>query len=129
VREHTRKEAILALSIGLGAWGFFLVVENAWFAAPAFNVSPPFWAAWVGQIPIWGTLLIDTIAVAAIIALLLLERTRQHRHRLAARGVGAIGAILILLAVAVVASLLFTQFHITFQSLNCGLQGFFGRSC
>ena len=130
MREHTRLEAYYALSGLLIIWGFLLVFENAYFAAGFYGVQVPFWALWVGQQPIWLLNVLDTIAVAAVISLIYLERPRgSSRRRLGSRGSGLLSGIVLLVFLVLVVFVLYSVFHVTLGQVWCALLGFVGRAC
>ncbi|HEV2317955.1 MAG TPA: hypothetical protein VGV89_10350 [Thermoplasmata archaeon] len=74
----------LVLSGVLTVWGILLFFQSAYFGANFYGVPIPWWAAWVGQLPIWSFDVIDTIAAVVLIALLIIERPKssaRHLHR------------------------------------------------
>ncbi len=131
--ERRHKHILEALGIGVGLWGVLLVFENAYFAAPAFNVPTPTWLSWVGSIPLLWLNVIDTFAVAAIAAITVLGYywlgPGRRKRRMRQRGVGAAGAILLLVFLVLLVYVLYTYGHVTLSSLWCSLQGFAGGHC
>ncbi len=128
--ERFRHDAVLALSAFLVVWGFLLVFENAFFAAPGFGVPTPSWAQWVGNVPLNVLLAIDTAAVFSVVAIVILtwkRRAQVLRHSV--RGGAVVTGVIILILFFGGAVVAFSVFHLTFQSLWCSLLGFFGRSC
>lgn len=63
----------------LGLYGFIIFFENSYFSAPFYGVQTPFWAEWIGAIPLWGLDLLDTFALVAIIFLIIPARRRKKR--------------------------------------------------
>lgn len=121
-----RHATILAvLSVVLTLWGVFLFFQSAYFGSFFYNVPTPWWAVWVGQIPIWWFDVIDTIMVAALIAAIILASEGPVRRVRGARGVG--GWVLLLLGlfllVAFLAGAGFTFLGLwgKFQSFWAGL--------
>lgn len=108
-KEH--KDILLALSVGLGLWGILIIFENAYFAAPAYGVAVPYWAQWVGVLPLWSLDVVDTVALFLVVGLVVLSIHWGHARRIGSRGTGEISAILgwlvILAFLAVVAYAVF----------------------
>ena len=64
----------------LGVYGFIIFFENSYFSAPFYGVQTPSWAKWVGAIPLWALDLIDTVALVAIILLIIPSKRRKKRR-------------------------------------------------
>ncbi len=116
-------EVLLITSVLLGAWGFLLFFESAYFGAFFYGVPVPSWAAWVGELPIWSFNVIDTIMVTvAVIALVLAIRTRRKKSQR-----GSAGAVaLVLLGLALIAIASFWYWGVTLPDLINGFRGFLG---
>lgn len=77
---------LLVLGLVLFLWGIFLFFQSAYFGAFFYGVPVPFWAAWVGLLPLWSFDAIDTVMVAVLVIVLLLSshwlnRRVQHNSR------------------------------------------------
>ena len=77
----TRHEAAYILIAFLVGWGALLFFENTYFAAFSFGFSPPVFVQWVGMVPWWVLNIIDTVAVAAIVAVFFLLRRKKGARR------------------------------------------------
>jgi hypothetical protein len=128
VNPSTRKEALVVVAVGLAIWGVFLFFQNSYFGSFFFDVPTPFWAAWVGQVPLWAFNVIDTFAVALIVVGLIIElsgRSKRRSIRASHRGSAVTGALVALVVLVVLGALLFILFHITFSDFVNGARGFF----
>jgi hypothetical protein len=129
-QSERHKRVLIALGLGVTAWAGFLVFENAYFAAPAFGISPPSWSLWVGSLSLLELNVIDTLAVAMVVlGVVLAWAWSPKKRRMGSRGVGALGAVALLIVVALLIYVAYADFHLTFSSVWCGILGFFGRSC
>lgn len=117
---------LLVLSLILAAWGFFLFFQGAYFSAGFYGVPVPFWAQWIGQLPLWAFDVIDTIMVAIVLLAFFLSRKASPR-RMNQRGQGEVSTVLAwLLVLGALAVVLYLVFGITLPILISALKGFFG---
>ena len=121
-----KKEVLAITGVGLAAWGFLLFFENAYFAAGFYGVNVPSWASWVGEIPIIWFNVIDTIAVVFVILAVVLTVRHRRRRKMGNRAIGAAGAVLLLVFLALLAVALYVVLGLTLPGIVQDLKGFFG---
>jgi hypothetical protein len=123
----------------------FATLESITFGASSFGQSPPAFLAPLLNIPLWLSVVVDTIGVAILVVLVVLavhdehkrrskERAGRHRRhffawgrRKSRGGVGGaiLGLVLALLAIGLVLWGL-NAMGITLQTLVNGIRGFLG---
>jgi hypothetical protein len=116
---------LLVLGIILAGWGLLLFFQGAYFAALFYGVPVPFFAAWVGQLPIWSFNVIDTVMVGVLVLAYYLDYKSRHRRGIrSARGsVG--GWILLVLALFLIFAFL-AYLGLNFAGLWTAFRHFWG---
>ena len=64
----------------LGLYGIIAVIENAYFSAPFYGVTTPFWASWVGTLPLWSYDALDFLALVGVVVLMF-GATRKPKRK------------------------------------------------
>ena len=64
----------------LGLYGIIAVIENAYFSAPFYGVATPFWATWVGNLPLWSYDALDFLALVGVVVLMF-GATRKPKRK------------------------------------------------
>lgn len=128
-REH--HVILLALGLGLTAWGVLVFVQNAYFTALALGLSPPNWSTWVAGISFLWIDVIDTIAAVVFVTLIVLgwAWSRHRRRPRGTRGGAAVTGLVVLGLLLIVGFVLSTVFHVTLAQIWCALPAFPGKGC
>jgi hypothetical protein len=107
MNPRQKSELLTVLAAVLVAWGVLLFFENAYFASFFYGVATPVWAAWVGDLPVWGMDAIDTVMVAVFLLAIVLSAKKKHRSlRSTSRG-SVSGWILLLVGLFLVGAFLY----------------------
>jgi hypothetical protein len=133
VNHKAAKELLLVFTLILTVWVVLLFFENAYFGALFYGVAVPFWANWVGNLPVWWLNAVDTVMAIVLVAAIVVawrskkkdgreSESRSRRRRTSStRGSVASTALLAILVIAVLIVLGFTV-----TSFWSGVLHFFG---
>jgi hypothetical protein len=129
--EHHQQMRLVAhlLLVALAVYVVFIQLQNIYFGAFFFGVTPPGWLSWVANLPSWGLDVLATVGVLIVLGLILAaraEHARFHPRRRNRRGGAAASALVVIALLLLLFAILDLGFGLTLQTLIGGLRGFFG---